>query len=116
MEIRHLTGIFIRAKVDDKFGSFDISDLPWEVVEKWLTNRDVDEEKRNVFIASCLDKLVENLVNLLNFIDDNSDYNTVESVRKNLFGEPIQQCRQCLATLNMLADVYRISKVPEENS
>lgn len=72
MEIRHLTGIFIRAKVDDKFGSFDIS--------------------------------------------DNSDYNTVESVRKNLYGEPIQQCRQCLATLNMLADVYRISKVPEENS
>ena len=113
---RDLTGIFIRAQVDsNKWGSWDISDLSWETVENWLTVRDADPQTDSNFVKSCVDRLVESLANLLTFIDNGNQVDP-ENVRKNLYGDPIQQCRQCLATLNMLADAVGISTREAEDT
>jgi hypothetical protein len=109
MLIRKLTGIFIRAKIDDQMGTYDIVDLPWEITEEWLTKSEEHNEK---FIINVVDILVEKLVDLLTFIGEKSNIDP-HDICKNLYGDPIHQCRQCIAFLNMLADVYDLTAYKE---
>ena len=94
---RELTGIYLRVKVDNKWGNSDISDLPWETVEEWLTGKNDIE-----YVKNCKKLLIENIGKILSFINTESEVN-VDYVEKTLYGSEIEQCHQCLMLLNLLA-------------
>ncbi len=37
-----LDGVYIRIKVDDKWGSRCLTDCPWDIVEEWLQGKSKD--------------------------------------------------------------------------
>lgn len=110
---RKLTGIFIRAKIDERMGSYDICDLPWEVTEEWLKKS--VESKNTEYAANCANILVDKLVDLLTFIECGVTTIDPDNIRKNLYGDSIEQCRQCLALLNLLADAFGIDTKAQDD-
>ena len=94
---RELTGIYLRSQVDGTWGTWDISDLPWETVELWLKGKNNIE-----YITNCKNILLKSIGKILTFINSESEVN-VEYVEKTLYGDELEQCHQCLMLLNLLA-------------
>ena len=104
---RELTGIYVKEQVNGKWGSWDISDLPWESVEKWL------KAKNNIeYIQSCKQLLIESIEKLLNHINQlPTDSSQIEPF---LYGDDMEQCHQCLMILNIVASTCYISRCKNE--
>ena len=44
MKVRNLDSIYIRAQVDGKWGSYCLTDLPWQTVEDWIESQSLKSE------------------------------------------------------------------------
>ena len=44
MKVRNLDSIYIRAQVDGKWGSYCLTDLPWQTVLDWIEKQSLEAE------------------------------------------------------------------------